>query len=99
ALPGARRLILAPLSPAQIARLIGATPQGDGAARKILRRLAHAYDLADLVRRPLLLGMVLQSLDALDPSARINATDVFNTYIGRWEQDGDLPIAAAEALA
>lgn len=82
ALPGARRLTLAPLSRSQVARLVGMIRGADADA--ILRRLAGTYDLADLVQRPLLLGMVLRSLDELDPTARVGTADVYNAYIAHW---------------
>jgi WD40 repeat protein len=82
ALPGARRLTMAPLSEGQVVRLIGAIRGADADA--VLRRLAGTYDLTDLVRRPLLLGMVLRSLDELDPGARVGTADVYNAYIAHW---------------
>ncbi|MEZ4449539.1 MAG: NACHT domain-containing protein, partial [Nannocystaceae bacterium] len=94
ALPGARRFTLAPLSEDKVSHLIGEIRGADADA--ILRRLAGTYDLADLVRRPLLLGMVLKSLDELDPAARVGTADVYNAYIAHWLRQSH--VGAAEAL-
>lgn len=96
ALPRAyRRLTLAPLSEEKVAHLIRTIRGHDADA--VLRRLASTYDLADLVRRPLLLGMVLRSLDDLDPSARVGTADVYNAYIVGWLRGSH--VGAVEALS
>lgn len=93
--PDALRLTLVPFSEAQVAHLVGELRGSDAPA--ILHRLANTYDLADLVRRPLLLGMVLRSLDEIDPGARIGTAGVYEAYIDHWLQGSH--VGDAEGLS
>ncbi|MCA9641380.1 MAG: NACHT domain-containing protein, partial [Myxococcales bacterium] len=55
---GVRRIEIQPFSDEQVAALVRKIRTEEGAADKSLNRIAHIYDLRDLVHRPLLLGMV-----------------------------------------
>ncbi|MCB9759562.1 MAG: NACHT domain-containing protein [Alphaproteobacteria bacterium] len=54
------------------------------ASRQALRQIENTYDLKDLAYRPLLLGMVLTSLDRLDHDARVGTADIYEAYLDRW---------------
>lgn len=74
-----------------------------------LRKIQRIYDLRDLVTRPLLLAMVAQTLDAIEPNARVGTADIYEAYLDRWLEhthEGDADVfsdkqkqAFAEALA
>ena len=75
-----------------------------------MRRITTLYPLRQLVTRPLLLGMVIETLDQMDPEARVSKAEVYEKYLDRWLQQtqhqGDPEIfraekkeALAEALA
>ncbi len=79
---GALRLDFQPLSEEQIARLVrGVRPEDADAA---LNRIVHTYPLRELADRPLLLGMVLETLDAIAPDARITRVEIYERYLQRW---------------
>ncbi|MCA9694151.1 MAG: pentapeptide repeat-containing protein, partial [Myxococcales bacterium] len=106
---GARGIHVQPFTPAQVESVVrrvhGERPDTD----QLLRKLSDTYDLQDLVSRPLLLGMVLETVDELDPEARVASADVYEAYLERWldETHADEPGALtdvhkttlAEALA
>jgi len=79
-----RALHLEPFTPEQVAALVTRVHAEIGDARDVLRRIAGIYELADLVRQPLLLGMVLQTLDRLDPSAYLDGADIHDAYLRNW---------------
>ncbi len=80
---GLRRLTLQPFTDAQIRELVREI-RGKGPAEEALRRIAGIYDLSDLVHRPLLLGMVLATLDKLSSGAKIGRADLYEAYLDRW---------------
>ncbi|TKD09165.1 SIR2 family protein [Polyangium fumosum] len=104
-----RRLVLQLFDQYRVNALVSRVKDGEIATRKALAQLDRTYDLGDLVRRPLLLGMVLTTLDRLDPQARVGTADVYETYLARWleqtrSRDPECftdaqKIAFAEALA
>lgn len=82
----------------------------DDSASSALRRISKLYPLQELVRRPLLLSMVVSTLDEFDQDARISKAEVFEKYLARWleqtRHQGDPEVfsppqkeALAEALA
>lgn len=78
-------------------------------ATDALARIARTYDLQDLVTTPLLLAMVLQTLDRLNPDARVGQAHIYEAYLRRWLENthqgeheifsDETKIAFAEALA
>jgi hypothetical protein len=84
--------------------------RGSNGAEEALERIARLYPLQDLVSRPLLLGMVLQTLDSLRPTERISRAEIFEKYLQRWLEQthhqgqqeiftDERKVALAEALA
>ena len=82
----------------------------DDSASSALRRISKLYPLQEFVRRPLLLSMVVSTLDEFDQDARISKAEVFEKYLARWLEQtryqGDPEVfsppqkeALAEALA
>ncbi|WP_309893182.1 pentapeptide repeat-containing protein [Archangium sp.] len=106
---GVQRIELQPLTGAQVEGLVRKILLEQGQADHALDRIARTYDLQDLVHRPLLLGMVLKTLDQLAPGSRVGRADLYEAYLARWlEQtrsaDPDVftdeqKIAFAESLA
>ncbi|MDC0743594.1 SIR2 family protein [Polyangium mundeleinium] len=106
---GVTRLVLQLFDQGRVEALVSKIKDGDAATREALTKIERTYDLGDLVRRPLLLAMVLATLDRLDPQARVATADVYNAYLARWleqTRSGDpecftdaQKIAFAEALA
>ncbi|MCB9756582.1 MAG: pentapeptide repeat-containing protein [Myxococcales bacterium] len=81
---GVRTIRLQPFSPEQIKRLVRKVRSEGASTEQLLRKISTTYDLNDLVTRPLLLGMVLATIDTLDPDARVASADVYEAYLGRW---------------
>lgn len=79
---GLVRLTIQPLTDAQVRVLVG-NVRKEG-AQEALDHIARIYDLRDLVHRPLLLGMVLGTLERLDPAAKVGRADLYEAYLGRW---------------
>jgi len=81
---GVRRIVLQPFDERQVEALVRLVKQGPGAADEALRQIARTYDLRDLVRRPLLLGMVLATIDRIEPGATVGTADLYEAYLSRW---------------
>lgn len=81
---GFRRIVIQPLTDGQIRELVEKIKPSDGAADEALARIAGIYDLRDLVHRPLLLGMVLATLDNLGTEAKVGRADLYEAYLTRW---------------
>jgi uncharacterized protein YjbI with pentapeptide repeats len=81
---GLARLTLLPFTETQVRALVEVVLTGATRASDALQRIASTYDLGDLVHRPLLLAMVLGSIDRIDPRARIAPSDVYELYLQRW---------------
>ncbi|HZI08165.1 MAG TPA: pentapeptide repeat-containing protein, partial [Archangium sp.] len=106
---GFQRIELQPLTGEQVEGLVRKILPEQGQADHALDRIARTYDLQDLVHRPLLLGMVLKTLDQLAPGSKVGRADLYEAYLARWlEQtrsaDPDVftdeqKIAFAESLA
>ncbi|MBL9005301.1 MAG: pentapeptide repeat-containing protein [Myxococcales bacterium] len=105
---GHRVLQVRPLTTPQVSELIGNTLGSEQQTQSALKRIASTYDLTDLVQRPLLLSMVIQSLDRIAAGARVAPADVYEAYVQKWleqtrEDDHSLPreekVRFAEALA
>jgi WD40 repeat protein/predicted amidohydrolase len=68
-----------------------------------MRRISTLYPLRELVTRPLLLGMVIETLDQMDPDARVSKAEVYEKYLDRWllqtQHQGDPEIFRAEQKA
>jgi WD40 repeat protein/predicted amidohydrolase len=79
---GHQRMILQPLTDEQVERLVKKVKEEE--AEEALARIARTYDLPDLVHRPLLLGMVLNTLDRLGASSRVGKADLYEAYLERW---------------
>ena len=58
-------------------------------ADSALQKIAGLYPLEDLVRRPLLLGMVLQTIDKIDPQTRISQAALYEAYLDKWLEQTD----------
>ncbi|WP_437290536.1 pentapeptide repeat-containing protein [Sorangium sp. So ce406] len=80
---GIRRFIIQPFTDEQVRDLVRQI-RGEGGAGAALERIAGIYDLKDLVQRPLLLGMVLATLDDLAPGAQVGRADLYEAYLKRW---------------
>lgn len=83
-LPGAERLTILRLSSDQVRHIVARQCRTADEVDPLLQRLARAPGLLDLMARPLLCGMVLRTLDTLDPSAQIGVADIYEAYLGRW---------------
>ncbi|HLM72961.1 MAG TPA: pentapeptide repeat-containing protein, partial [Polyangiaceae bacterium] len=81
---GLRRLALQPFSEAQVQALVEKIRGEAKAAEQALAKIAQTYDLRDLVSRPLLLGMVLATLDQIEPGANVGTADLYEAYLVRW---------------
>jgi predicted amidohydrolase len=79
---GLRRLTVQLFDESQVRELV--TAVRGSRAEEALERIAHLYPLQELVSRPLLLGMVLQTLDSLQPTDRISRAEIFEKYLQRW---------------
>lgn len=80
----ARRIILQQFTDVQVKRLIRQILQNNPRkAEETLERIARIHDLQDLARRPLLLGMVLQTLDQLG-SEKVGRADLYKAYLQQW---------------
>ncbi|WP_437680875.1 pentapeptide repeat-containing protein [Sorangium sp. So ce131] len=80
---GIRRLAVQPFNDAQVRDLVRQI-RGEGGAAAALARIAGIYDLKDLVHRPLLLGMVLATLDDIASGAKVGRADLYEAYLKRW---------------
>ncbi|WP_438043395.1 eIF2A-related protein [Sorangium sp. So ce128] len=80
---GIRRFAVQPFTEAQVRELVRQIRGEDGAAAA-LSRIAAIYDLKDLVHRPLLLGMVLATLDEFASGAKVGRADLYEAYLKRW---------------
>jgi WD40 repeat protein/predicted amidohydrolase len=81
---GLRRIVLQPFNSKQVEALIRKVLPEHGQADQALERIARTYDLWDLVHRPLLLGIVINTLDQLAPGARVGKADLYEAYLSRW---------------
>jgi predicted amidohydrolase len=103
-----QRVEVRPFDEDHIRRLVTSVA-GAAAAPELLRRIQTTYDLRDLARRPLLLGMVLQTLERLPAGKRVTQAVLYEQYLARWLANthvGDQEVftdaqkrAFAEALA
>ncbi|HYO54562.1 pentapeptide repeat-containing protein, partial [Archangium sp.] len=105
---GLSRLTFRPFDRAQVQELVERVLPSPQKIEEALRRIQGTYDLMDLVTRPLLLGMVLTSLERIDPTARVAPADIYEAYLRDWlaqtPEDGESLTHAqkqefAEALA
>ncbi|WP_437535823.1 pentapeptide repeat-containing protein [Sorangium sp. So ce726] len=80
---GIRRVVVQPFTDDHVHDLVRQI-RGEGGAMAALSRIAKIYDLKDLVHRPLLLGMVLATLDDLSPGAQVGRADLYEAYLKRW---------------
>ncbi|WP_437329392.1 eIF2A-related protein [Sorangium sp. So ce381] len=80
---GIRRVVVQPFTDDHVRDLVRQI-RGEGGAAAALSRIAGIYDLKDLVHRPLLLGMVLATLDDLSPGAQVGRADLYEAYLKRW---------------
>ena len=53
-------------------------------ADQVLKQIDKIYPLGELANRPLLLGMILKTIDRLDPDSPIAKADVYEAYLERW---------------
>lgn len=97
---GVRAIHLEPFTSDQVTALVTRVHAETGDAHDVLRRIAGIYELADLVRQPLLLGMVLQTLGRLDPTAYLDRADIHDAYLRNWlATSPDANVSFVEALA
>jgi predicted amidohydrolase len=78
-------------------------------AEAALAKIEATYDLKDLVERPILLAMVLKTLDDFQPGSRVARADIYERYLTRWLEnthtegerclDDAQKVAFAESLA
>ena len=78
-----RRICVLELTPDKVRELIDKV-HGPERGRAIVRRIETTYDLGDLVRRPLLLSMVLSTIERIDPARKVATADVYEEYLKRW---------------
>jgi uncharacterized protein YjbI with pentapeptide repeats len=81
---GLTRLTFLPFDLGQIQELMEKSLPSRREVDEALRRIQDTYDLMDLVTRPLLLGMVLASLDRIAPTARVAPADIYEAYLQQW---------------
>lgn len=88
---GLRRLVVQPFDDEHVKSLvtqIAESRRGQGgsprAAEDTLARIAQTYDLRDLVSKPLELGMVLATIDRIEPGSKIGVADLYEAYLARW---------------
>lgn len=81
---GLRRLVLQPFDDDQVRQLIEQIRGEAHAAQEALNKISKTYDLRDLVSRPLLLGMVLATLDQIEPGSKVGTADLYEAYLARW---------------
>ena len=79
----ARRLVIRPFNGAQIRSLVSKVA-GNDAADRIVARFREFPDVADLMHRPLLLGMMLANLDRLPKDGPFNRLDLYEACVDRW---------------
>jgi len=53
-------------------------------AEAALRKITQLYPLQELVARPLFLGIVLETIDRIDPSATVTQAELYEQYLQRW---------------
>ncbi|XXY21232.1 pentapeptide repeat-containing protein [Sorangium sp. So ce216] len=82
-LTGIRRFAVQPFTDDQVRDLVQQI-HGEGGAPAARLRIAGIYNLKDLVHRPLLLGMVLATLDDLSSGAQVGRADLYEAYLKRW---------------
>jgi WD40 repeat protein len=81
---GVRRIVLELFDEQQVEELVDKVCETPEATSTVLGRIAQIYDLKDLVKRPLLLGIVLTTLDRLDSAATVGTADLYEAYLRRW---------------
>ncbi|WP_224361002.1 pentapeptide repeat-containing protein [Hyalangium versicolor] len=105
---GLTRLTFLPFDASQVRELMTGVLPSAQKVEQALQRIHDTYDLMDLVTRPLLLGMVLASLEHIAPTARVAPSDIYEAYLRDWllqtPEDGESLTHAqkqefAEALA
>ncbi len=79
-----RTIRLQPLTPLQIENIVQRTFAKGADSRQVLHKISTTYDLNDLVTRPMLLGMVLETIEQLDPDARVASADIYEAYLEHW---------------
>jgi hypothetical protein len=72
----------------QIRQLVAGVA-GNGNTESIVERIVHQYPLEELAKRPLLLAMVLKTIDAFDDKATISRADLYLAYLNRWLEQTD----------
>ena len=81
---GTCRIALRDFDAEQVATLVRQVVEGADAQRAVLDKIHNTYDLQDLVRTPLLLRMVLETIDQIDPNARVGSATIYEQYLERW---------------
>jgi WD40 repeat protein/predicted amidohydrolase/energy-coupling factor transporter ATP-binding protein EcfA2 len=81
---GVRRLTMQLFTEDQISELVEALTGPGECSSSALQRISRLYPLQELVRRPLLLGMVVSTLSEYDPDAQISKAEVYEKYLARW---------------
>ncbi|MEM7160739.1 MAG: TIR domain-containing protein, partial [Myxococcota bacterium] len=81
---GLVRMDLQPFTEREIKLLVGQTFQDVDRRAEVLAKIRDTYDLLDLVQTPLLLHMVLETIDEIDPSARVGQARIYEEYLQRW---------------
>jgi WD40 repeat protein/predicted amidohydrolase len=81
---GLRRFTLQLFNEKQVQELVEQIRGTGPSTEAALARIASLYPLKELVARPLLLGMVLTTLDTIEPGARVSRADLYEKYLGRW---------------
>ncbi len=62
---------------------------GNDKTESIVERIVHQYPLEQLAQRPLLLAMVLKTIDSFDERATISRADLYLAYLNRWLEQTD----------
>ena len=68
----------------QVERLIAEVRGSKEEAGQLMDRIVHEYPLEELARRPLLLGMVLNTLDDTESRAGFSRAGLYESYLRRW---------------
>jgi WD40 repeat protein len=74
---------LQPFGAAQVDDVIRQFIKDAARQAQVREKIRSTYDLEDLVQTPMLLSMVLQTIDELDPGVRVGSANVYERYLDR----------------
>ncbi|WP_181234476.1 eIF2A-related protein, partial [Enhygromyxa salina] len=81
---GLTRVRLQPFGAEQVAEVVSQFITDVEHQQRVLEKIRSTYDLEDLVQTPMLLSMVLQTIDQLAPGARVGSAAIYERYLERF---------------